>query len=155
MGAQEPTVLDVALTHDYVGFSVAEVGPERTVPRTLQQAMNFDFGLQAHLARQRPAPSQEFVPEVADEEAQLQRALDLSRQAEESLRARSIIEEQDAEYRESLAADQARSASAAAPIAEDSVAQLVSMGFEAAEARTALQASGGDIEAAVLKLTSA
>lgn len=174
--SQALSPLDLALSLDYREFSAAEVGPERAVPRTLQHAMNFDFGLQEQLAWERPPPSRDVGPDDADDETQLQRALEASRQAEESRQRRQLVDEQEAEYRASLAADYDKSHqdpsaafSSASALAgaehvaenvasinvEDSVAQLVDMGFDICAARTALQASGGDISVAVVKLTCA
>eukprot|EP00438_Fugacium_kawagutii_P031245 Skav211076 [mRNA] locus=scaffold314:311458:313536:- [translate_table: standard] len=67
----------------------------------------------------------------------------------EAAERRRLVEEQDAEYLESLAADAARSGRSA-----ENLAQLEAMGFDSAAAADALHKAGGNVEAAVELLTN-
>jgi len=97
--------------------------------------------------------------DAEDEESQIQRALRLSAAAESEQR-RALVQEQDREFEDSLAADRAAEvqldsqAPGDAPVEESSeaFARLLDMGFDAARVREALRASGGDTDRALDEL---
>ncbi|CAJ1346172.1 unnamed protein product, partial [Effrenium voratum] len=123
--SESPLAVDLAL-RDYQSFNAAEV--EGKLPTLLERAMNSWLGDGLPLPHpgpqgDGPAPGAGYAAPEA-----------------EALERRLLVEEQDAEYRESLAMDNARE-------------QLAAMGFEPGAASEALLASGGDVERAVLRLT--
>jgi len=162
------TALDPAL-QDYSTFNLAEVGPERLLPRVVQQA------LERPLHEERMASfaagaagGDRILPDAAaavDEDELLRRALEASQREQEASERRRLVEEQDAEYHASLQADRAREnglqpastdvvdgAEGKVDQFDEEVSQLAAMGFDAAAARSALQACGGNIAAAADRL---
>lgn len=94
--SEAPLAIASAMANDYKDFSAAEVGAERKAPRVLEEAINSLMG-----------SGPVVVQEPEDEEAQLQRALRASQAAEDAQERRRLIEEQDEEFRQSLATDAA------------------------------------------------
>ncbi|CAE7224719.1 Tcf25, partial [Symbiodinium sp. CCMP2456] len=139
-----------AFSKDYQEFNTLEVEGERKPPAPLERAFNSWVG-----GSQAPSPGP--GPAVPDsEEAQLQRALRLSEALAEASERRRLVEEQDAEFQASLAADRAREAEGepeAQDVSAGAVAQLEAMGFPKDAAQQALQNAGGDVAEAVSLLT--
>lgn len=143
--SRAPCCLDLALSKDYKEFSTSEVGAERRAPMIIQRAMNADVAGSASNLRQAMAATATFGQAEEDDEAMLNRALEQSRQAEESRQRRVLIEEQDAELRESLARDQAQPGTDQ----DAGMSHLLEMGFSEADAQRALAAASGDVAAAI------
>eukprot|EP00927_Polykrikos_kofoidii_P046928 TRINITY_DN41031_c0_g1_i1.p1 TRINITY_DN41031_c0_g1~~TRINITY_DN41031_c0_g1_i1.p1 ORF type:complete len:813 (+),score=119.17 TRINITY_DN41031_c0_g1_i1:230-2440(+) len=162
-----------AIEVDYGGFNGSEAGPDKNMPLAVTRSMNHDL-------ESTGVPEWSGIDPVGiaqdDEDAQLERALRVSREAEEAAQRRSLIEEQDAELQESLVADQGREAGAASAslpssvphmgelpgsggeddataLKSASVAVLVDMGFDASEAALALSRVGNDAAEAITLLT--
>jgi len=148
--------LEHALSEDYgyPDFSVSEVREGR-LPAVCLKSLDADFvEADAELRRNEigvppPTPTFDMLPRVAipevSEEAQLERALELSQMEEESRQRRRLVEEQDGEFLESLLYDQAR---------QRGTDELVDRGFEREAARAALEQADNDVARALALLTS-
>jgi len=170
----ESSGLDQCLAEDYAHFTAAEVGPEWRPPAALVRALNADprstqerqdaMAMRAAAASVAMESVRGIRPagdgsDAEDEESQIQRALRLSAAAESEQR-RALVQEQDREFEDSLAADRAAEvqldsqAPGDAPVEESSeaFARLLDMGFDAARVREALRASGGDTDRALDEL---
>ncbi|CAK0844463.1 unnamed protein product, partial [Prorocentrum cordatum] len=146
--------IDDALSNDYGDFSGSEVDQNRAVPGAIRRALETGFGLAGAEDEHRALYAVAAAPAAGDPpggEAELLAALRASELAEEARQRRLLVEEQDRELQESLAADRARDAGAATA-EETSLRQLLDMGFPEAAAQVALAAARGDVSAAAAAL---
>jgi len=137
------------LVSDYATFDTSEVGPDWKPPSVILDMTFVDVQEAAALRPQRDL-------HMEDVESQLLRAMRLSAATEDARQRRTLVEQQDVEYRESLLHDQARVASQDSEVRTEGTdgmaaltAQLVNMGFAAEQAEQALIDAGGNIELAV------